>query len=113
MSTLPRTPDIGAQKTMQIEYDAKSDAMYLRLSDAKIADTDETEPGCMVDYDEAGRVVGIEILDFSERMKTLTSTPDHQRNESAPIATWAKSTARGGASDLSEQAEMPHKAVRS
>ena len=58
---------------MKVRYDPKADALYIDLSDAKIADTDEVAPGVMFDYDEQGTVIGIEVLDASERVGDLSS----------------------------------------
>jgi uncharacterized protein YuzE len=36
--------------------------------DVKSASTKEVSPGIMLDFDTQGRVIGIEVLDVSERM---------------------------------------------
>jgi uncharacterized protein YuzE len=53
---------------MKIEYDPKADAMYIRLSDGVVADSDEVRPGVVLDFDADGKVLGIEMLDVSTRM---------------------------------------------
>ena len=57
---------------MKIEYDQKADAIYIRLSIGKIADTDEVRPNVFLDTDAHGRVLGIEMLAVSE----LTDKPN-------------------------------------
>ncbi|MDZ4202024.1 MAG: DUF2283 domain-containing protein [Gallionella sp.] len=52
---------------MKVEYDAQADAMYIRLAAGTVSDSDEVREGVVLDYDEAGRVLGIEILDVSRR----------------------------------------------
>lgn len=52
---------------MKIEYDPKADAMYIRLLAGTVADSDEVRPGVVFDFDAAGRVLGIEMLDVSKR----------------------------------------------
>ena len=52
---------------MKIEYDPKADAMYIRLADGQVADSDEVRPGVVFDFDADGRVLGIEMLDVSQR----------------------------------------------
>jgi uncharacterized protein YuzE len=47
---------------MKLAYDAAADALYLTLSDSKHAESDEVRPGVVIDYDDQGRVVGVEIL---------------------------------------------------
>ena len=52
---------------MQIEYDPKADAMYIRLIAGTVVDSDEVRPGVVFDFDANGRVLGIEMLDVSLR----------------------------------------------
>jgi uncharacterized protein YuzE len=52
---------------MKIEYDPKADAMYIRLLTGTVAESDEVRPGVVFDFDAAGRVLGIEMLDVSKR----------------------------------------------
>jgi uncharacterized protein YuzE len=56
------------EKIMRIEYSKDIDALYIRLREAKIADSRDIEEGVTVDLDENGHVVGIEILDATEKM---------------------------------------------
>lgn len=52
---------------MKIEYDPRADAMYIRLLAGTVAESDEVRPGVVFDFDAAGRVLGIEMLDVSQR----------------------------------------------
>lgn len=52
---------------MKIEYDQQADAMYIRLRAGTVAESDEVRPGVVFDFDIAGRVLGIEMLDVSQR----------------------------------------------
>jgi uncharacterized protein YuzE len=52
---------------MKIEYDPKADAMYIRLIAGTVVESDEVRPGVVFDFDAAGRVLGIEMLDVSQR----------------------------------------------
>lgn len=52
---------------MKLKVDRQADALYLTLSEAPASRTDEVSPGVLVDYDEEGRVVGIEMLYLSKR----------------------------------------------
>jgi uncharacterized protein YuzE len=54
---------------MRIEYSKDVDALYIRLREAKITDSMDIEEGVTVDLDEKGHIVGIEILDASERLE--------------------------------------------
>jgi len=52
--------------TETVKYDRQTDILRLRFKDGPIADSDEIEPGVIVDYDADGQIVGVEILDASE-----------------------------------------------
>lgn len=54
--------------TMKIIYDAEVDVMRITLSDAAIEESDEDKPGVILDYDVEGNIVGLEILNASQRM---------------------------------------------
>ncbi len=58
---------------MKSAYDAKVDALYLRWTDAKIAESDEVSEGVIPDYDSEGNVVGIEVLNASQKIKGFTA----------------------------------------
>ncbi len=51
---------------MRIRYSQEADALYIRLRENKIIETDEIAGDLIIDYDEEGHVVGIEILSASE-----------------------------------------------
>jgi uncharacterized protein YuzE len=53
---------------MNIKFDKDVDIVYLRFSDADIVESDEEKPGIIIDYDKNGNVVGIELLEASEKM---------------------------------------------
>lgn len=53
---------------MKSRYDREADALYVQLADATNVGSEEVRPGIMLDFDAAGRVVGIEILDASEHV---------------------------------------------
>lgn len=53
---------------MKIKYDKETDIVYIRFSDVSIAESDEEKPGIILDYADNGQIVGIEILNASEKM---------------------------------------------
>jgi uncharacterized protein YuzE len=53
---------------MKMHYDEEADALYLRLDDSKVVDSQEVRPGIVLDYNEEEQVVGIEILDLKRRV---------------------------------------------
>lgn len=54
---------------MKVKYDKEVDVLYISFSKKKIKESDEDKPGIILDYDKAGSIVGIEILDASKKMK--------------------------------------------
>ena len=52
---------------MRLRVDQASDAVYLTLSDVAVENSEEVSEGVVLDFDVAGRIVGIEILDASTR----------------------------------------------
>lgn len=55
---------------MRVKVDPKSDALYFRLDESKIIDSEEVKPGIIIDYDSKDNVVGIEILGISKRVNS-------------------------------------------
>jgi uncharacterized protein YuzE len=53
---------------MKVHFDEKADALYLRLDDSEIVDSEEVKPGIVIDFDARDQVVGIEILRLKERV---------------------------------------------
>ncbi len=53
---------------MKVTYDAEVDILRIILSDKPVDESDEDKPGVILDYDAEGHVVGIEIMDASERV---------------------------------------------
>jgi uncharacterized protein YuzE len=53
---------------MRLHYDEQADALYLRLDDSDIVESDEVQPGVVLDFDAHGQVVGVEILRVKERV---------------------------------------------
>lgn len=51
---------------MKIEFDPKTDALYVRLNENKIVESEAINPNVVLDFDEAGNVVSIEILSVSK-----------------------------------------------
>ena len=52
---------------MQITYDTKADAMYIKFSDGEFVANKEVEPGIILDMGKGDRLLGIEILAVSTR----------------------------------------------
>ena len=52
---------------MKLTVDPDADALYLRLNDAQIVDSEQVASGVIVDYDAKDNVVGVEMLHLSKR----------------------------------------------
>ncbi len=50
---------------MRLKIDKENDTLYLRLDESAIVESEEIQPGIILDFDGQGRVVGIEILHLS------------------------------------------------
>ena len=53
---------------MIFTYDKEVDALYIQLRDVKPSHGVDFEEGVTIDMDADGHIIGIEILDASERM---------------------------------------------
>ena len=53
---------------MKVRYDPEADALYIRLREGTIAETEEVSAGVMLDVDAEGNPVGLEILNASRRL---------------------------------------------
>lgn len=56
---------------MKLHIDKEADALYLRLDESAIVESEEVVPGVILDYNEANQVVGIEMLYLSKRSPDL------------------------------------------
>jgi uncharacterized protein YuzE len=54
---------------MKVNYDPRTDTLSVILKDdARVAESDEDKPGVILDYDDRGDLVSLEILDASQRV---------------------------------------------
>lgn len=60
---------------MKITVDKEADALYLRLDDSAIVDSDEVSQDVVLDYNEANEVVAIEIHRLSKRSSDIKLSP--------------------------------------
>lgn len=52
---------------MKIEYDKEVDALYIRIQEKDGARTQEVSDGVNLDFDDKGRLIGLEVLSASKR----------------------------------------------
>jgi uncharacterized protein YuzE len=53
---------------MKLTVDREGDALYLRLDESAIVESEEVQPGVILDFDKLSRVVGVEILGIRDRV---------------------------------------------
>ncbi len=58
---------------MKITYDIEVDVMRILFCDVPIEESNEDKQGIIIDYDNEGHIVGIEILDASKRIRNPRS----------------------------------------
>ena len=75
---------------MKIDYNQAANAAYIRRFEGKVIDSEEVAPGIVYDYDEADRVVGIEILGVKQRTAEQLKNIDCplEENEKQEIRQW-------------------------
>ncbi|MDN5871381.1 MAG: DUF2283 domain-containing protein [Nitrococcus sp.] len=54
---------------MKVTYDVETDTLTVVFRDVPIAESDEDKPGVILDYDVAGNLVSIEVLEASSRVE--------------------------------------------
>ncbi|MEM1574722.1 MAG: DUF2283 domain-containing protein [Nitrososphaerota archaeon] len=50
-----------------IKYDQYADALYIKVHEGDVVDSEEISEGIIVDYDKNGDIIGIEVLEFSKK----------------------------------------------
>ena len=53
---------------MKVKYDKETDVLYIEISNNPVAESDSDKPGIILDYDSEENIVGIEILNASQKM---------------------------------------------
>jgi len=72
---------------MRIIYDRETDTVTIIFADTPVAESDEDKPGVILDYDAAGNLVSMEILDASRRVKAPSQIEYQVAPATVPVAT--------------------------
>ena len=56
---------------MKIQYDKDADAIYVRLSNDKIVESEEIKEDVIVDYNEKDEIVSVEILNIKTKSNEI------------------------------------------
>jgi len=67
---------------MKVIYDRETDTLTIIFAETPVAESDEDKPGVILDYDEKGNLVLLEILDASRRV----TVPGKIEYEVSPVA---------------------------
>jgi uncharacterized protein YuzE len=54
---------------MKVTYDPEVDVLRILFRDTPIEESDEDKPGVILDYDKEGNLVGLEVLNASQRIE--------------------------------------------
>ena len=54
---------------MKITYDKEADALYIKLTDNKIVESEEIAENVVIDFDAENNIVGIEMVYFVTKHK--------------------------------------------
>ncbi len=68
---------------MKVIYDRETDTLTVIFAETPVVESDEDKPGVILDYDEAGNLVSLEILDASRRV----SVPGRIEYQVSPLST--------------------------
>jgi uncharacterized protein YuzE len=60
-------------ENMKVIYDPEVDVRRILFRDAPVEESDEDKPGIILDYDKDGNVVGLEVLNASQRVENPRS----------------------------------------
>jgi uncharacterized protein YuzE len=64
------------ESTMKWTYDPEADAAHMVLDDVAVDESKEAPPGVIFDFDNGGRIVGIEVLNASTRLPKSALVPE-------------------------------------
>ena len=70
---------------MEFSFDKIANALYIKFSHEAVKDTEEIGEGLIVDYNDNGLVIGIEILNYSNRNINLNDIIKLNAEEIIPM----------------------------
>ena len=53
---------------MKLKIDKENDVLYFRLDESAIVESEEVQPGVILDFDAQGQVVGVEMMGLTKRV---------------------------------------------
>ena len=70
---------------MEFSFDKVANALYLRFSNEEIQESDEIAKGIIVDFGKDDQLVGVEILNFTDRNLNLNDLVQKDVEEIIPM----------------------------
>ena len=67
---------------MKVTYDQVADTLTIIFTETPVAESDEDKPGVILDYDDKGNLVSLEIMDASRRV----NMPSKIEYQVSPVA---------------------------
>ena len=67
---------------MKVIFDRETDVLTVIFAESPVAESDEDKPGVILDYDDKGNLVSLEILDASRRV----AVPSKIEYQVSPVA---------------------------
>jgi len=80
---------------MNFSFDKMTNTLYIRFSSEKILNSDEIAEGIIIDYGKNDNIVGVEILNFTDRKLNLNDLVQMNSEELIPRLTLDLSTRAG------------------
>ena len=65
---------------MEIQYDKEADALYIELKKGEFAKNRKVDDLTILDFDDKGHLLGIELLDVSKRFPMKSIKEVHVKN---------------------------------
>lgn len=51
---------------LEARYDEETDALFVRVAEGAVVESEEVRPGLVIDFDASGKIVGFEVLNAHE-----------------------------------------------
>ena len=70
---------------MNLSFDKKANALYIRISSEKVLNSDEIAEGIIIDYNKKDNIIGVEVLNFTEKNLNLNDLIQMTIEELIPL----------------------------
>ena len=70
---------------MNFSFDRIANALYIRFSSEKVSNSDEIAEGIIIDYNKKDNIIGVEVLNFTEKNLNLNDLVQMTIEELIPL----------------------------